>query len=150
MTTCISPAALDALRGAHYAPNVSRLFLTREELPEKVYREVKEVCVRLGGRWNKSSQAFLFAYDPMQALEIVRASGKMPPKNPYAHFQTPDSVSQDMLRHGFQLFGCNLCEGYHYGEPLHYCQYIPAHLRILAQSLVLPFTGTRTCDRASA
>jgi hypothetical protein len=134
MTSYLSSQALDALKHAHYAVNVSRLFLTRNELPEQVYREVKEVCMRLGGRWNTGSQAFLFAYDPTQALEIVQESGQMPPKNPYAFFPSPDPVSEDLLRYGFRLFGCNTCEGYRHGQPLHACQYLPPRLRILEPS----------------
>jgi len=134
MTTHLSSQALDALKHAHYAANVSRLFLIREELPEKVYREVKEVCARLGGRWNTGSQAFLFSYDPTQALEVVQASGQMPPQNSYAFFPSPDPVSEDLLRYGFRLFDRNSCEGYRHDQPLHVCQYLLPDLRILEPS----------------
>lgn len=132
--TPISTHALDALRNAHYLSDVSRLLITRNKLPEKAYREVKEVCARLGGHWNQASQTFLFAYDPTAALAIVQASGVMPPKNPYAHFLTPDVVSEDMMRYAFHLFRCNSCEGYRHNKPLCSCQYIPADLRILEPS----------------
>ncbi|SRR5579885_178618 len=143
MARFLSPQALDALKRAYYAADVSRLFLTRDNLPAQVYREVKEVCIRLGGRWNTGSQAFLFPYDPTQALELVLASGQLPPKNPYAFFPSPDSVSEALLRYGFQLFGCNLCEGYRHDRPLHDCQYLPSNLRILEPSAGLGAVARR-------
>lgn len=143
MATFLSTQALDVLKRTHYVKDVSRLFLTREELPAKVYREVKEVCARLGGRWHNGSQAFLFAYDSTQALEIVQASGQLPPKNPYAFFQSPDPVSEDLLLYGFQLFRCNLCQGYRHGQPPHVCQYIPPNLRILEPSAGLGAVASR-------
>ena len=134
MTTFLSSTAREALQKIHYAAEVNRLFLTRDELASGVYREVKEVCARLGGRWNTASQSFLFSSDPTAAISVVRESGEMPPKNPYAFFQTPDAISEHMLLYGFGLFRCNLCEGYRHGQPLHSCQYLPANLRILEPS----------------
>src|SRR5437660_1368728 len=149
-TTFLSTQALDALKQSYYVANVSRLFLTRDELPEKVYREVKEVCARLGGRWNMGSQAFLFSYDPTQALEIVQASGQLPPKNPYAFFQSPDPVSEDLMLYGFQLFRCNRCKGYRHDQPLHVCQYIPPNLKILEPSAGLGAVARRVRDLYAA
>ncbi len=134
MPTPISSEARDVLRNVHYLPAVSRLLITRDELAPKVFREVKEICTRLGARWNQASQSFLFGYDPTRALEVVQASGVMPPKNPYAHFQTPDSISEGMIRYEFRLFEGEHYPGYHHGQPLHACHYIPAGLRILEPS----------------
>ena len=130
-TTALSPQALAVLREAHCAAN--RLFITPEDLGS-TYKEIKELCARLGGRWNTASQAFIFAYDPAPSLEVVLEGGEMPPKNPLAIFETPDPVSEEMLRYGFNLFGCNQCEGYRHNQPLHSCAYIPADLRILEPS----------------
>jgi hypothetical protein len=130
-TTALSKQALAALREAHCAAN--RLFITPEDLGS-TYKEIKELCARLGGRWNTASQAFIFAYDPADSLEVILESGEMPPKNPLAIFETPEPVSEEMLRYGFNLFGCSQCEGYRHNQPLHYCAYIPADLRILEPS----------------
>lgn len=132
--TRLSSIARDVLQQAHYAVKLNRLFITRENLDEKVYREVKEVYARIGGHWNTASQSFLFSYNPTDALAWVCKSGEMPPKNPYAFFQSPDSVVEDLLLYGFRLFRCNRCEGYRLDQPLHECQYIPPNLRILEPS----------------
>lgn len=144
MTTYLSSQARDVLQQIHYIAAVNRLFLTCEELDEKVYREVKEVCTRLGGRWNTASQSFVFSSDPTEALAWVCERGEMPLRNPYAFFQSPDTVTEDMIMYGFGLFRCNLCEGYRHNQPLHCCQYLPANLRILE-----PSAGQGVCPTGS-
>ena len=132
MAESISKEALFVLCEAHYAAN--RLFITRDELPRDVYGEVKEVCVRIGGKWNAASKTFLFAYDPMPTLKVIGESGVMPSKNPLAYFATPPAIGEDIVRHGFNLWGCTHCDGYRHGVPLHACAYIPHGLRILEPS----------------
>jgi hypothetical protein len=72
-------------------------FLPTGQLDRKLYVEVNEVLERIGGKWNKKAKAHVFEIDPKQLLELVFSTGEMPPKNPTAHFPTPDPVIQSLL-----------------------------------------------------
>lgn len=64
--------------------------ITSGQLDRRLYEEVNEVLVRLGGKWKGGrTKAHLFPYDPRPLLAGVLATGEMPPKNPLAFFPTP-------------------------------------------------------------
>jgi hypothetical protein len=67
------------------------------QLDRSVYEGTNEVLTRLGGKWNKSTGAHVFPYDPSTLLQAVLDTREMPPKNPTAFFPTPKSVRHLIL-----------------------------------------------------
>jgi hypothetical protein len=63
-----------------------------QQLPAKLYGQVKQVLTRLGGKWNSSDQLFHFAGRPARDL-VERAIGTGTRRlNTFHYFPTPDSI----------------------------------------------------------
>jgi hypothetical protein len=132
MPTALSPEALAILRRIHIREN--RVFLPTERLPPKLYHEVKEACTRLGGRWNTPSQSIIFTRDPTPLIAVLLESGLMPPRNPFAFFETPNWLVEEMLRYAFAFYGDGVPSSYRERVNCAEFIYVPKNLRILEPS----------------
>jgi hypothetical protein len=94
----VSDAAQDVLRRATVLED--RVVLPNERLDRKLYSEVNDVLVSLGGKWvGRKIMAHVFAGDPREALATVLDTGVRPieDKNPYDYFPTPAPIVAGMM-----------------------------------------------------
>ena len=89
------PAVLDLLSASEYDGNV---LLEMPQVGRKVYEQFDEVLTRMRGKWQKTApRGHHFPFDPRPLVQMVIASGRMPPKNPLALFATPEVVADKMI-----------------------------------------------------
>lgn len=75
-----------------------KLFLPPEKLDRKLYESVNKVLDAMGGKWNRSAKAHVFAEDPSDLLEQVLDTGEITSlKKELQYFPTPDAVVGVML-----------------------------------------------------
>lgn len=91
----LSSEVLAVLRDA--TVNHESVILPPEQLDRKLYEEVNQVLVNLGGKWHKTQKRHYFYYDPTIAINTVLETGITPPKNPHAYFPTPKQVVAWMI-----------------------------------------------------
>lgn len=87
----LSPEAMDALRRAEVTAST---VVFPDQLPPKVYAEVKKVVERSGGKWNRSAKAHLFVADPRPRIAELLGTGAMPrdATKDAAFFRTPSEI----------------------------------------------------------
>lgn len=94
----MSNAAIDYLRGnATLGQDGRAVRLPPEQLERAFYKQVDDVLVRLGGKWNGRKRVHLFPYDVTPAYQAVLDTGILPPKNPTAFFPTPAVLVERMV-----------------------------------------------------
>lgn len=96
MSDTIKPAAIPILRDYAVIEGAS-VRLTCGQLDPKTYKAVNEVLERAGGKWNRKARAHLFDSDPTKILETIIHTGELPAKNPFAFFETPAAIVQQMI-----------------------------------------------------
>lgn len=80
-----------------------RQCIFHEQLERKTYDEIADILERLEGKWNRSSQAFIFQYDAAEIIEHVFASGEKPRRNPHQLHPTPRVQVLDMIESSERL-----------------------------------------------
>lgn len=102
MNARVDQAVLDILKDATVNQAEYTIRLNTEKLERSLYEDVNEVLTRIGGKWKGGKiKAHVYQYNPASLLETVLSSGLMPPKNPFAFFETPKDLIHDM----FFLYG---------------------------------------------
>lgn len=93
--TQISPQVEDVLRRSRVEGLT--LFLPPGQLDRGLYKQVDDVLIRLGGKWNGKAKGHVFKADPTAKLATVLETGKKPEKNPLDYFPTPPAVVEEMI-----------------------------------------------------
>lgn len=87
----------EVLEDLEYLPGY-KVKITHDQLERGLYERVNEVLVRILGKWKGGkTAAHVFPHDPKPLIDAILSSNQMPPKNPYAFFPTPKSVTIEML-----------------------------------------------------
>ena len=105
----ISIAVLNVLLAATITDN--KLFLPDRQLDRKLYTDVNKVLTALGGKWNRSAKAHVFADDPTDKIEqAVQTGSYTDTKKQFQFFETPPEVVE--MVHGLagDLKGLKVCE----------------------------------------
>lgn len=66
------------------------------QMDEEAFKTYKELVLRLRGRW-LPRQGHWFPYNPIDLFQSVLEVGKLPVKNPFSLFETPDETIDDLL-----------------------------------------------------
>lgn len=66
-----------------------------EQLSPKVYKEIKDLLLRVGGKWN--GKTHVFQEDPTYLIAALIENKQWPDKNPHAFFPTPKKIVDYML-----------------------------------------------------
>lgn len=109
-STSISNEAISVLKNAEVEGNCVRL---TGQLDRKLYTEVNEVLVRLGGSWKSGKiKAHVFPEDKDLAilLDSVTSNEMMPEKNPLAFFPTSTEVARLMVEKANLFAGARVLE----------------------------------------
>lgn len=73
------------------------LTLPEVQLDRKVYVEVAKSLERIGGKWNRSKNGFLFQQDPTPLLARVLDGEQVNIKKDFQCFFTPSELAQDLI-----------------------------------------------------
>lgn len=73
--------------------------ITRQ-LDRALYEKVNKALMALGGKWNRSAKAHLFADDPVESIENAQMTGEVVNlKKAYDFFETPPAVVEKLLEY---------------------------------------------------
>lgn len=93
----ISDTARDILRRSEVTSD--RLKLPPEQLARDDYDAVNKALAKLGGKWNRSAKAHLFASDPREAIRMLVGGEKVvDEKKQFQAFFTPASVARKLVQ----------------------------------------------------
>jgi len=68
-----------------------------EQLERKLYQDVNKVLERIGGKWERKTNAHVFDKNPTERLEAVINSGMLDPKIKTGYFPTPPEIVKKMI-----------------------------------------------------
>lgn len=92
----ISNEVLEVFKGCIVKGN--NVALPSGQLPRPLYVAVNKVLECLGGKWNKTAKAHIFADDPNEILTLAVTTGEvMDAKKEFQFFETPARVIQKMI-----------------------------------------------------
>ena len=81
----------DVLNDGRIEGNV--FFLPEGELDRKLYLDVSNALVKIGGKWNRKAKGFVFPQDPAELLGRVKSGEKVNLKKEFQAFYTPSVVA---------------------------------------------------------
>jgi hypothetical protein len=94
MNKQLSDTVRAALAGAIFDGNTMTL---QGQLDRSAYKEVNEAIVAAGGKWNRKASCHLFEQEAEPLVQYILDAGELPPKNPFAFFETPPAVIALMI-----------------------------------------------------
>lgn len=69
-----------------------------DQLDRKLYAKVNEVLVALGGKWNRSAKAHVFASDAMERIDEAILMGEVTTHADIGFFPTPPALAAELVR----------------------------------------------------
>lgn len=86
----IEDEVLDVLKEC--SPVGTAVYLPDRQLPRDLYTKVAKRLEGIGGKWNRSAEAFVFASDPAELLAEIQGGEKRNLKKEFQFFVTPVEI----------------------------------------------------------
>ena len=84
----------DILQGCSVSGMVVKL--PPQQLERNLYMEVSKALEKIGGKWNRKAQGFVFEQDPTELLAQIASGEKRNLKQEFQFFETPSDLAEKM------------------------------------------------------